>query len=205
MNTIRLAFLSSTLLVAACGSISYPTVRPLPMASTEKVSPFEVAYEAGKRHLLADRAGLAIVMFERALTIEPRSVAALNASGAAYDELHRPEAAKRYYLKALAVEPNSADTLNNMAVSAMIAGDDTAARALLARAADLDATNPTIRENMQIAGLGPMPEPIGEPVIVQDAPVADEDRPAIERTGFTEYTLTIPAIMRKVTDWLFNG
>src|SRR5262249_35040805 len=81
-------------------------------------SPFQDAYETGKKHLMADRAGLAIVYFEQSLAIDPFSVAALNAIGAAYDQLFRFEIAKLYYMRALDIEPNGADTLNNMATSA---------------------------------------------------------------------------------------
>ena len=167
MSAIRLALLCSTsLLVAACG-MTMPTVRPLPMASSEKMTPFDVAYDTGKRHLLADRAGLAVVMFERALAIDPDSVAALNAVGSAYDALHRPDVAKRYYVKALAIEPESADTLNNMAISAAMTGDDETAAKLFDRAAGLDPTNPAIRDNMRVAGLTPA-EPSNTMPVISD-------------------------------------
>jgi soluble lytic murein transglycosylase-like protein len=156
MKTARLVLLGSTsLCVAACGGMSMPTVRPLPMANGAKATPFEFAYDAGKRHLLADRPGLAVVMLERALAIDPGSVAALNAIGSAYDDLHRPDAANRYYVKALAIEPESADTLNNLAISAAMTGDTDTATGLFNRAAALDPKNSLIQENMRLAGLKP--------------------------------------------------
>jgi tetratricopeptide (TPR) repeat protein len=158
LKTTWLIFLCSTsFLVAACGGVTMPTVRPLPMTANDKMSPFDVAYDAGKRHLLADRPGLAVVMFERALAIDPGSVVALNAIGSAYDDLHRPDAARPYYVKALAIEPENADTLNNMAISAAMTGDTDTATGLFNRAAALDPNNPLIQENMRVAGLIPEP------------------------------------------------
>jgi hypothetical protein len=183
---MRYAPLATTLLVAACGG-AMPEVRPLPMtAQSVERSPFAEAYQAGKDHLMADRVGLAIVMFERALAIDPVSVAALNALGAAYDELHRPDLAKTYYLRALVLEPDGADTLNNMAISAAVAGDPAASRQFLARAAALDPGNATIRGNVQVASARPRE-------ISESGSDEDPIRPRIERTGLVELTLKIPA------------
>ncbi|GGF14337.1 hypothetical protein GCM10011611_20150 [Aliidongia dinghuensis] len=183
---MRYAPLATTLLVAACGGTMMPEVRPLPMPASTELTPFAEAYQAGKDHLRADRAGLAIVMFEKALAIDPTSVAALNAIGAAYDELHRPDVAKTYYTKALALEPNGADTLNNMAISAALAGDAAASRELLAQAASIDPANPTIRGNIQVADSKPPEAP--EPPVDEDA-----NRPRLDRTGLQELTLRLPA------------
>ena len=186
-------------LVAACGG-TMPEIRPHAMPESARAAPFTNAYDAGKRHLLADRTGLAIVMFEKALAINPVSVAALNAIGAAYDELHRPEVAQMYYVKALSIESNSADTLNNMAVSAAIAGDQNTSSTLFARAASLDPNNPMIRENMQLAGLVPSGPLLTEtPIMPEVIAAIYQNRPRIERTGLTEITLTLPATMIEAT------
>jgi tetratricopeptide (TPR) repeat protein len=181
---MKYGVLAIALLVAGCGS-TMPDVRPLSTRQVE-TSPFARAYQMGKANLLADRAGLAIVMFEKALAIDPLSVAALNALGTAYDELHRPDVARTFYVKALSIEPGSADTLNNMAVSAAMAGDGAAARELFARAAHLDPANSTIRDNMQIATTVPRDR-------VASVPDMDAGRPRLERSGFSEFTLTIPS------------
>lgn len=183
---MRIAPLATVLLVAACGGGTMPDMRPLAPAQSTELSPFDQAYQAGKSHLMADRLGLALVMFEKALAYEPLSVAALNGMGAAYDQLHRPELAKVYYAKALILEPSGADTLNNMAISVAMAGDAAMARKLLNRAADIEPTNATIRNNLQIAGMAPQdPRP--------SQPDADVTRPQLERSGLMELTLTIPA------------
>ena len=113
----NIALFAIAISISACAG-SMPEIRQLPPQPTAEVSPFDNAYRAGKIHLRADRVGLALVMFQRALAIDPLSVAALNAVGAAYDKLHRRDLAAQSYAKALAIEPNSADTLNNMAISA---------------------------------------------------------------------------------------
>jgi Flp pilus assembly protein TadD len=109
----------------------------------------------------------------------------LNAIGTAYDELHRPDLAGGYYAKALTIEPNSADTLNNMAVSAAMIGNQDQARELIAHALRIDPANYAIRQNAGLVGV------IGIPIL--PAQIADDDRPSIERTGISEVTLTIPS------------
>lgn len=178
------SLIAAALIVSACAD-AMPEIRPLPAQAAIDVSPFDDVYAAGKAHLAANRVGLAVVMFQRALAIAPLSVAALNALGAAYDELHRPDLAGGYYAKALSIEPNSADTLNNMAVSAAMLGDDERAGELIARALSLDPANYEIRQNAALVGLRQMPVP--------PAQIADEPRPSIERTGISEVTLNIPS------------
>lgn len=176
------------LFTAAC-SHAFPEIRPLPIASGGgKESAFDAAYSAGKTHLRAGRIGLALVMFQRAIAIDPLSVAALNAAGAACDELHRPDLAGRYYAKALIIEPNSADTLNNMAVSAAMAGDRDVARKLLTDALALDPSNDAIRRNAYLKGTARK--------VLVSTQIPEEPRPSIERSGVSETTLTIPSHAR---------
>jgi Flp pilus assembly protein TadD len=201
---MRIVVLLASTLLAACGSIDFPEIRPHVMPESAAVAPFEKAYEAGKSHLMADRVGLAIFMFEKALVLDPNSVAALNAIGVAYDDLRRPEVAKMYYFKALAIEPNSGDTLNNMAVSATIAGETKTAHELFARAAELDARNSTIRENMRMADASPEGRVAATPPQETDAVAEEEDRATLERTGVAEYTLTIPTALRQRVTAVMN-
>ena len=178
-----------TLLVSACGGV-IPGIRPHAMPETAIVSTFAQAYAAGKKHLMEGRVGLAIVMFERALAIDPLSVAALNGVGTGYDGLHRPEVAQLYYARALAIDPRAADTINNMAVSAALAGGDETASQLFARAADLDPKSAMIRENIQIAQQMAFTS-VNLPMTPEGIAPIDENRPRIVRTGFREFTLTM--------------
>ncbi len=179
----NIALFAMAMSISACAG-SMPEIRPLPPQATAEISPFDDAYRAGKIHLRADRVGLALVMFQRALAIDPLSVAALNAVGAAYDKLHRRDLAAQSYAKALAIEPNSADTLNNMAISAAMAGEQEKARTLIGRALTLDPANDAIRQNAAMVS-GP-----GNAILPVD--ISDENRPSLERTGLSEITLRIP-------------
>jgi hypothetical protein len=167
-----------------------PEIRPQTQSYAAEATPFAAAYRDGKTQLMAHRVGLAIVMFEKALSYDPLSTEALNGMGAAYDELHRPDLAKAYYTKALDLEPRGADTLNNIAVSAALGGDMKRARDFFSRAVELEPGNSTIRANMVLAAL----TPVGPPPAIPDAKAeAEADRPSLARTGLMELTLTIPA------------
>ena len=185
----QLLALASLALVAACGTpAKYPEIRAVAPqgGAVGASSPFDAAYQKGKEHLFANRFGLAIVSLEKALRIDPLSVAALNALGVAYDELRRPEVAKIYYFKALAIEPNSADTMNNIALSAALAGDDMTARQWFAQAVTLAPADAVIAANARRAH--------GETVtVLPDDAVVDDTRPSLERTGMAEVTLTLCA------------
>jgi tetratricopeptide (TPR) repeat protein len=180
--------------MTACGGLSTPDVRPVPLAMGEpRQTPFDAAYDDGKRHLAADRLGLAIIMFDRALTINPRSVIALNACGVAYDDLHRYTIAHAYYRRALQIEPNNMDTWNNMAVSAMLAQDFETARTYLAKAISLDPNNEIVRNNLRLLAHATAP-------IIQltniDYDDDDLSRPTVERTGSSELTLVVHPLRR---------
>src|SRR6185437_8143193 len=72
-----LSLAAAALLVSACAD-AMPEIRPLPGHAAADILPFDSVYAAGKAHLAANRVGLAVVMFRRALAIDPLSVAALN-------------------------------------------------------------------------------------------------------------------------------
>jgi Tfp pilus assembly protein PilF len=188
MVKLRFLILAWAIFLAACSS-DYPKIRPLALdGNGAALTRFDQHYEAGKASLRNNRVGLALVLFEKALAIEPRSVAALNAIGAAYDELHHPALAAAYYAQALALEPRSADTLNNMAVSAMLAGKIDRARELFEAALDIDAANARIRANIALfdeaAGIGAAATP--QPLRPRP------DRLSIERIGPAAFRLRVP-------------
>jgi tetratricopeptide (TPR) repeat protein len=181
------------LVMTACGGLRTAEVRPVPLAAGEpRQAPFDAAYDEGKRHLAADRLGLAIVMFDKALAINPRSVIALNACGVAYDDLHRYAIAHGYYRRALQIEPNNMDTWNNMAVSAMLAQDFETARTYLAKATSLDPENEIVRNNMRLLAHATAP-------VIQLTDIGfddDQSRPTVERTGSNELTLVVHPLRR---------
>jgi len=189
--------LFATLLVSACSLLGLGE-RPSVSTNTGGApAEFDRFYAAGKQQLAANRIGLAIVDFERALALDPRSVRALNALGACYDELHRYDIARDFYQQALAIEPQSADTLNNMAVSFAMAGYPTDAEYTLRQAAKLDPGNKAIQVNLvSLNSLGtaraaPQRAEIrATPDASADASV-DPRRPRIERVGVQAYVLYV--------------
>lgn len=187
MRTLKFLLLAAgALSLQACTSVV--AVRPYESrVGSTPMTALDDAYAQGKSHYLANRLGLAIACFERALAADPGSVATLNAIGAAYDDLHRYDIAMAYYDKALEIDPLSADTYNNMGVSLIGAGRREEADAAFARAARLDPQNPTVRENVARA-TGRF-----SPVIVGVAEDEDDPtRPRIVRTGEDQFALYVP-------------
>ena len=186
------ALLLCALSLSACSEFGFGGP-PVAGASNTEPTAFDKYYAAGKQQMAADRLGLAIVDFERALALDPRSVRALNALGACYDDLHRYDVAMGFYKKALAIEPKSADTLNNMAVSLAMAGFPTDAEYTLRKAASLDPGNKTIQLNMasmnSLGAARAAPKRVEIPAVVDAA--FDPRRPRIERTGVQSYMLHI--------------
>lgn len=184
--------LMSLLLLAGC-SVFGLGERSAENASVSGGTAFDRFYLAGKGQMAANRVGLAIVDFERALALDPRSVKALNALGACYDDLHRYDIAMTFYKQALAIEPQSADTLNNMAVSLAMAGFPTDAEHMLRKAASLDPENKTIQVN--IAGMNSLGTEHALPKRAEGQVAVNTDidpkRPRIERIGLQTYMLYI--------------
>ncbi len=190
MSTARssLAIAAGALSLAACAAHTLEVRGVERGLDAKKRSAFDQAYEGGKAQLTSNHVGLALVLFEKALAIDPNSVAALNAVGTAYDELHFPQIAARYYARALALEPNSADTLNNMALSARIAGKPDEARRLFERALAADTANRTIHANL---------DAIDAPVQIAAAAPSEEDgsagTPVVEQVGQNAFRLLLPS------------
>ncbi len=197
MNLLRPALLLAVSALGACSGPLFPEVRPIGSNLSDARSPFEKAYEDGKQQFAAGRNGLAIVAFEKALSIDVLSVAVLNGIGAAFDELDRHDIAQRYYRKALAIEPDAPDTLNNLAVSLAMAGDPQAAR-VFTQAAELDPQNPIIQENAARAEAPQTAEADAEAyaqAYPTGRPAGDEqsaDRPMIYPIGEAKYEVVIP-------------
>ena len=176
------------LLLAACAD-EEPEMRPAFNAPVEVATPFDLAYRDGKTQLAGGKPGLAIVLFARALAVAPNSVAALNATGIAYDELHRPDIAQQFYRRALEIEPKAPDTLNNLAVSLILAGQPEEARMLLAEAQTQSPADPTIRANSGHFAL----ETTQQQVATLHAVGWVMPQPHLARSGAAIYDLTLPA------------
>jgi Flp pilus assembly protein TadD len=191
LKRYSLALLPLILLTCAC-SEEDTEIRPLFTAEEAPLGTFDQAYQAGKSHLAGGRPGLAIVQFARALAVAPGSVAALNATGAAYDALHRPDLALAFYRRALEIEPDAPDTLNNLAVSMIQAGELEEGRRLLAQAVARSPADRVIaanRDHLARESEGSQLAALPAPMIVA-ARVAPQ--PHLARSGLSRFDLTLP-------------
>lgn len=78
------------------------------------------AYDRGLLAYQAGYYGLAVEELRTAINQDPTSLPALNALGAAYDQIGRYDLAQRLYQRALAVDPTSSQTLNNIGYSYLL-------------------------------------------------------------------------------------
>jgi Tfp pilus assembly protein PilF len=92
-------------------------------------------YETGKTQYADGLYGMALKNFRIALVREPKSIDRLNAVAATYDKLGRYDLSERYYANALAVDPKSVLTLNNVGYSFLMQKDYVSARYYLEQAA----------------------------------------------------------------------
>ena len=79
-------------------------------------------YGIGKEKFAAGQFGLALESFQKALDQNGPSVDRLNALAATYDQLSRFDLADRAYRQALVLDPESAQTLNNIGYSYLLRG-----------------------------------------------------------------------------------
>jgi Tfp pilus assembly protein PilF len=93
------------------------------------------SYALGKKQFAKGLYGMALKNFRVALVREPKSLDRLNAVGATYDKLGRFDLSERYYARALGVDPNSVQTLNNIGYSFLMQKDYVSARYYLNQAA----------------------------------------------------------------------
>lgn len=97
-------------------------------------------YELGKKQFAEGLYGMALKNFRVAMVREPKSLDRLNAVAATYDKLGRFDLAERYYARALGVDPDSVQTLNNIGYSFLIQKDYVSARYYLDQAAKVAGT-----------------------------------------------------------------
>lgn len=125
-----------------------------PAKATSVVS----SYREGKAHFESGRFGLALDAFREALAEEdPPTLRTLNAIGACYDQLRRYDLAISFYEAALTMDPDAAQTLNNLAYSYILRSEWVRderylakAQTYLARAAELAPDNAIVLGNRQL-------------------------------------------------------
>ncbi len=184
--------LASTILLAGCGGGSMPDI-----SGMRAVSPnAEVSdYQAGKLHFGEGRIGLALKSFHAAKRQDPTSVPTLNALAASYDRIQRFDLAQIYYDKALAIEPRSAQTLNNIGYSMLLRGDRTEALAYFDKAKTIDPLNMVVAANMARLAPAAVAAQETDRLTVRVSSVADRPRAWIERKSErVQYLVTTPDI-----------
>ncbi|UCH49060.1 MAG: LytR C-terminal domain-containing protein [Betaproteobacteria bacterium] len=138
---MKLALLASAAMLASGCSADWP--RQNLAYRLDQRSAIEAAdnYQLGKRQFASGLYGMALKSFRTALAKEPGSVDFLNAVAATYDKLGRFDLSERYYARAIAIDPRSVPTLNNVGYSFLLQEDYVSARRYLEQAATVAATD----------------------------------------------------------------
>ncbi|MFN3591514.1 MAG: tetratricopeptide repeat protein [Thermaurantiacus sp.] len=172
-------FTLSALALWVFGPGAAAAVAPVPPAGglsepSEALQRAEAAYAAGRAQLQSGNALRAMELFRAALRDNPGSIDALNGLGVALDRVGRFDLSRPQYETALALDPNSPETLHNFGLSMYLQGNHDRALPMLRKAASLangavrasslallgrmDGGQRPISPEMQAAGLGPRPE-----------------------------------------------
>lgn len=138
--------------LSACSTFDWAEIRSFVKVGDEKaVSGTERAMIQGREHFTLGNYGIAVDSFNAAVTLDPRSIRALNGLAASYDKLGRFDLAQRYYSNAIALDPNSPVTLNNAGYSQLLQGNVKKALQFFELAAKRDPDSPRIAANTELA------------------------------------------------------
>lgn len=132
-------------------------------------TPFQSSYEQGKAQLTHNQPHLALQSFRTAAGEEGRTVRVLNALGASYDSMGRPDMAEIYYREALGQSPRDVQTLNNLGWSLMLRDRIEEAAAMLRLASDSAPDDPVVARNLNLAE-AKLAEIVPAPAPAQTAP-----------------------------------
>jgi tetratricopeptide (TPR) repeat protein len=147
----QLALFGMYLTLSACADAGQQ-VRPVFSLNNEKPRTVSTdSYTQGKYDLAAGQYGHAIEHFRTALRRDRYDIDVLNALGVTYDHLGRRDLARRYFERALALDPTCPATLNNLGRSWMSDGSWQMAVTYLRRARALDDANQQIASNLETA------------------------------------------------------
>ena len=120
--------------------------------------------EYGKLLVQQGRTVDAIQFLRRAVELQPGDWMLYSALGVAYDQVNDQQNARVAYERALVLKPNEPAILNNYAMSRMLAGDNVAARSLMARAQASGSTDPRIAQNLALLDArAPLPAAVAPP------------------------------------------
>ncbi len=155
-------------------------------------------YQRGTVHFAAGSFGLALQAFQLALIDNQNSVAALNGLAAAYDRLGRYDLAKPYYGRALALKPQSVQTLNNIGYSSLLQNSVKRARRYFDAALKVDQKNAVVKENLAIAqGIAAKTEKITVEPAVEKAETSTSQAPAQRRVWVETSSRNVQTLVTK--------
>ena len=185
--------LAMAIALSGCATFDWSGIRALvKVGDQEAVSDIDRALVQGRVQFVQGNYGIAIDSFNAAVTLDPKSVRALNGLAASYDKLGRFDLAQRYYANALALDPESPMTLNNIGYSQLLQGNLKEALNMFETAARFDPENKQIAANSDLAvamiGYDARRAPHGEVAVTQLAQV-EAPKMWIEKTAERVYTL----------------
>jgi Flp pilus assembly protein TadD len=145
--------------LAACDTVRdaavVASVAPSPVDPVQE--PTDVKYYAsdeplrmGLEHFNRGNYGIAQRYFKDAVEKAPKDVTAWVGLAASYDRLRRFDLADQAYAQAIRLGGETVQVLNDLGYSYMLRGDLTRARKKFVKAYELDPTNPTIANNLQL-------------------------------------------------------
>ena|SRR5437899_8683506 len=152
---VLLGCLSAVL--SACGSLlpEGPTGSAPPTSTVEesgdiKYYPSDEPLRTGMEYFTRGQYGIAERHFRDAVEKAPKDPTAWIALAASYDRLRRFDLADQAYASAIRLAGETVQLLNNQGYSYMLRGDLAKARLKFQKAYQLDPTNPTIINNLEL-------------------------------------------------------
>jgi Flp pilus assembly protein TadD len=142
--------------VSACGSIpSVPTGAAPPTATVEesadiKYYPSDEPLRTGMEYFTRGQYGIAQRHFRDAVEKAPKDPTAWIGLAASYDRIGRFDLADQAYAAAIKLTGETVQILNNQGYSYMLRGDLMRARLKFQKAWELDPSNPTIVNNLEL-------------------------------------------------------
>jgi Flp pilus assembly protein TadD len=145
---------------SSCGTVENEVVvasSPPPPETATVQDPGEVKYhpsdeplKLGMEYFSRGQYGIAQRYYRDAVEKAPKDVTAWIGLAASYDRLRRFDLADQAYKRAIALGGETVQLLNNQGYSYMLRGDLTKARLKFQKAYELDPTNATIVNNLQL-------------------------------------------------------